>query len=133
MEMESAKEPVLSVYPPMRWVKYKDGVMILQVLTVIGEGKSAWLNVPMVDASSVYLESGKETPMNKDLDTAYKALVENDLESLREVKMRTSLMLDADSEALNLGGNAEVKADRGTFSLDEAKADKKSKFWGRKK
>jgi hypothetical protein len=42
-------------------------------------------------------------------------------------------MLDADSEALNLGGNAEVKADRGTFSLDEAKADKKSKFWGRKK
>jgi plasmid stability protein len=34
--------------------------------------------------------------MNKDLDTAYKALVEDDLEALREVKMRTSLMLDAD-------------------------------------
>jgi hypothetical protein len=96
MEMESAKEPVLSVYPPMRWVKYKDGVMILQVLTVIGEGKSAWLNVPMVDASSVYLQ--KSEPVS-----------------------------------VNLGGNAEVKADRGTFSLDEAKADKKSKFWGRKK
>jgi hypothetical protein len=96
MEMESAKQPVLNIYPPMRWVRYENGVMILQVLTSVGEGKSAWLNVPTVDASSVYLQ--KSEPVS-----------------------------------VNLGGSAEVKAEKGTFSLDEAKADKKSKFWGRKK
>lgn len=51
------REPEMNVYPPMRWVKYENGVMVLQVLTNVGAGSSAWLNVPVVDALSVYGES----------------------------------------------------------------------------
>jgi len=65
MEMETAKQPVLNVYPPMRWVQYADGVMILQVLTVVSQGKSAWLNVPTVNASSVYLEKSESVQESK--------------------------------------------------------------------